>query len=106
MTYGCLSICICLLAAWLTDRAPGAPGVVGRAAVNSGAAGARVLQRDGAAGPRGVAAHPRVGVVYPEQAVHLCAQPGSLNILRLCCIKTYLNRFLRNCKCQGLCSAC
>ena len=41
--------------------------------MHGGAAGARVLQRDGAAGAEGVAAHPRVRVVYPEQAVHLRA---------------------------------
>ena len=52
--------------------------------MDGGAAGASVLQRDGAAGPRGVTTNPGVCVVYPKQAVHLCAQPNSINIPRIC----------------------
>lgn len=55
----------------IPKSAPCATGIVGGAAVHGGAAGARVLQRDRAAGAEGVAAHPRVRVVYSEQAVHL-----------------------------------
>ena len=46
--------------------------VVGRAAVHWVARGARVLQGDGARGAVRIALHPRIRMVNPEQAVHLC----------------------------------